>query len=300
MARKPPSGPGGLIVVDKPAGLTSHDVVGRVRRLAHTRRVGHAGTLDPMATGVLVVGVERATKLLNHLVLTDKSYSATIRLGQSTDTDDAEGVIQARADASELAWPDVLRAIQALTGDIQQRPSAVSAIKVDGQRAYDRVRAGEAVELAARPVTVSRFDVMSEPRRHDGVVDLDVEVACSSGTYIRALARDLGAGLGVGGHLTRLRRTAVGPFTLSQALTLDELAARDDPITLPLPAAIAAAMPTREVTADETRELSFGRFIRARGIEGTYGAIGPDGHAVALLVETGGQARPVLGFTPAG
>lgn len=300
MARKPPAGPGGLIVVDKPAGMTSHDVVGRIRRLAHTRRVGHAGTLDPMATGVLVIGVERATKLLNHLILTDKTYAATIRLGQSTSTDDAEGEVLASADAAGIDLAALYAGIQGLTGDIQQRPSSVSAIKVDGRRAYDRVRAGEEVELAARPVTVARFAVIGTPRQQGECLDLDVEVDCSSGTYIRALARDLGAGLGVGGHLTRLRRTRVGPFDLDLAQTLDELAELADPVTLPLPAAIAAAMPTRTLNQEETRELSFGRVIAAAGIEGTYGAIGPDGQAVALLTETGDQARPVLGFTPAG
>lgn len=300
MARTPPAGPGGLIVVDKPGGMTSHDVVGRIRRLAHTRRVGHAGTLDPMATGVLVIGVERATKLLNHLVLTDKSYSATIRLGQSTSTDDAEGTVVGQADASGLDPEQIRRGIAALTGSIQQRPSAVSAIKVDGQRAYDRVRAGEVVELAARPVTVSRFELVGPIRSEGPFLDLEVKVDCSSGTYIRALARDLGAGLMVGGHLTRLRRTRVGPFELAQAHTLDELAELADPVTLPLPAAIAAAMPVRSLTEDEARELSFGRFIAGIGLPGTYGGIGPDGTAVALLAESGGTARPVLGFTPAG
>ncbi len=300
MARKPPAGPGGLIVVDKPAGMTSHDVVGRIRRLAHTRRVGHAGTLDPMATGVLVIGVERATKLLNHLVLTDKTYEATIRLGQSTSTDDAEGEILSRAAATQLEPSAIQAGIEGLTGRIEQRPSSVSAIKVDGQRAYDRVRAGEQVELAARTVTVSRFVTVGPVRSTEGSLDLDVEVDCSSGTYIRALARDLGAGLGVGGHLTRLRRTRVGPFTIEQALTLERLTELEDPLTLPLPIAIGAAMPTRSLTEDETRELSFGRFIEAAGIEGTYGGIGPNGQAVALLAESGGRAKPVLGFTPAG
>lgn len=300
MARKPPTGPGGLIVVDKPAGMTSHDVVGRIRRLAHTRRVGHAGTLDPMATGVLVIGVERATKLLNHLVLTDKTYEATIRLGQATSTDDAEGQVLMDADARGLDLTAIQTGIDALTGDIEQRPSSVSAIRVDGQRAYDRVRAGEEVELPTRPVTVSRFELIGPVRTEGQFLDLDVLVECSSGTYIRALARDLGAGLAVGGHLTELRRTRVGPFELSQARTLDELAELADPITLPLPVAIAAAMPTRALTADETRELSFGRVIAAAGIDGVYGGIGPDGQAVSLLSETGDQARPVLGFTPAG
>lgn len=288
------------MIVDKPAGMSSHDVVGKVRRIAHTRRVGHAGTLDPMATGVLVLGVERATRLLNHLVLTDKTYLGTIRLGAATSTDDAVGEVVSRADASRLDRGVVVSAMAGLTGPILQRPSSVSAIKVAGQRAYARVRAGEEVELAARPVTVSQFSLLAEPRSVDGYCDLDVLVDCSSGTYIRALARDLGASLGVGGHLTALRRTRVGPFTLDGALSLDELAALDDPIVLPLPVAIAAAMPVRGLTADQARELSYGRSIPAAGIDGTYGGIGPSGEAVALLVETAGLARPVLGFTPAG
>ncbi|HEX2903089.1 MAG TPA: tRNA pseudouridine(55) synthase TruB [Jatrophihabitans sp.] len=308
MARTPPAGPGGLIVVDKPAGMTSHDVVGRIRRLAGTRRVGHAGTLDPMATGVLVVGVERATKLLAHLVLTDKSYSATIRLGQRTSTDDAEGdvveePVQSDTRAAGLSRAQVLAGMATLTGAIEQRPAAVSAIKIDGRRAYERVRAGEDVQLAARPVTVARFELLGEPRPVQEWLDLDVEVDCSSGTYVRALARDLGEGLGVGGHLIRLRRTRVGPFRIEQARTLEqlgELAEQGSAVTLPLPAAIAAAMPIRKLTAQEARELSFGRAIGTAGLPGTYGGIGPEGQAIALLSETAGQARPVLGFTPAG
>ncbi len=209
-------------MVDKPAGLTSHDVVARGRRLAGTRKVGHAGTLDPMATGVLVLGVERATKLLGHLALTTKEYAATIRLGQSTITDDAEGEVTGGAPADAVTEEAVRAGIAPLTGEILQVPSSVSAIKVDGQRSYARVRAGEEVELAARPVTVSRFELLAV-RRADGVLDLDVLVECSSGTYIRALARDLGAALGVGGHLTALRRTRVGPFGLAEAHTLPEL-----------------------------------------------------------------------------
>jgi len=300
MSRKgPPAGAGGLIVVDKPAGMTSHDVVAKVRRIAKTRRVGHAGTLDPMATGVLVLGVERATKLLNHLVLTDKTYAATIRLGSVTTTDDADGDLVATADASGLTRAAIDDAVQLLTGDILQRPSSVSAIKVDGERAYSRVRAGETVELSARPVTVSRFEIVAEPSFDGQSCDIEVVVDCSSGTYVRALARDLGETLQVGGHLTALRRSRVGPFTLDQALTLEALADLDDPIVLPLPRAIAAAMPTRRLTADEARELSFGRTISKAGIEGTYGGIAESGEAVALLDESAGRARPVLGFTPA-
>jgi tRNA pseudouridine55 synthase len=299
LARKGPTGPGGLIILDKPAGMTSHDVVGKVRRITGTRRVGHAGTLDPMATGVLVLGVERSTKLMNHLVLTDKTYRATIRLGSSTSTDDAEGTVLSTASTADLDPAGIEAAIASLTGQILQRPSSVSAIKVDGERAYARVRAGETVELAARPVTVERFEVVSAFRRVEQFCDFDVLVDCSSGTYIRALARDLGELLGVGGHLTALRRTRVGVFGLEQALTLDQLGELADPIMLPLPRAIASTMPVRTLAADEASELTFGRTIAPAGIEGTYGGIAETGEAVALLRESGGRARPVLGFTPA-
>ncbi|GAB2468183.1 tRNA pseudouridine synthase B [Jatrophihabitans fulvus] len=291
--------PAGLTLVDKPVGWTSHDVVGRLRRLARTRKVGHAGTLDPMATGVLVVGIGGATRLLHHLVLADKAYTATVRLGQATVTDDAEGEVTATASAAGVEEADVVAAVRPLTGEIEQRPSAVSAIKVDGQRAYKRVRDGEQVELPARPVTVSRFDVLAV-RRAGELLDVDVAVECSSGTYVRALARDLGEALGVGGHLTALRRTRVGPFGVGDALTLEKLAAREHPVLLPLAEAVRAAMPVRELTPDEARELSFGRPLPSAGIDGVHGALTTDGVAVALLREDGGRARPVLVFTPAG
>ncbi|MDT4919784.1 MAG: tRNA pseudouridine55 synthase [Pseudonocardiales bacterium] len=290
----------GLVIVDKPAGWTSHDVVARLRRLAGTRRVGHAGTLDPMATGVLVVGVGSATRLLHHLVLTDKAYTATVRLGQATVTDDAEGAPAGGSSAAAVTEDEVRTGMAALTGTIEQVPSAVSAIKVAGQRAYDRVRAGEAVQLAARPVTVLRFAATAFVRPAADLLDVEVEVACSSGTYVRALARDLGAALGTGGHLTALRRTRVGPFALDQARTLDELAAADDPVSLPLAAAVRAAFPAREIDDRETTELSYGRPLAARGTPGVHGAFAPDGTVVALLQETDGAARPVLVFAPAG
>jgi tRNA pseudouridine55 synthase len=296
----PPDPTPGLVVVDKPPGLTSHDVVARMRRLARTRRVGHAGTLDPMATGVLVLGVGAATRLLHHLVLADKAYTATIRLGQATVTDDAEGEITARRSAAAVTDEAVRAAMVPLTGAIRQVPSSVSAIKVDGQRAYKRVREGEAVALAARPVTVSRFAALAVRRPDPDLVDVDVAVECSSGTYVRALARDLGAALGVGGHLTALRRTRVGPFTLAQARTLDELAELADPVTLPLPDAVRLAMPVRDIDAAEARELSFGRALAARGVAGTHAALAPDGTVAALLVEDGERARPVLVFSAAG
>jgi tRNA pseudouridine55 synthase len=293
-------GPAGLVIVDKPAGLTSHDVVARMRRLAHTRRVGHAGTLDPMATGVLVVGVNGGTRLLHHLVLADKAYTATIRLGSATSTDDAEGDVTSTSSAAGIDEDAVRAATPLLTGEIQQVPSAVSAIKIDGKRAYQRVRDGEAVELPARPVTVRRFDVVAFGPVGGEQLDVDVEVECSSGTYVRALARDLGAALGVGGHLTALRRTRVGPFPLDAARTLTALAELDDPITLPLPDAVRLAMPVRDIDEAEARELSFGRPLLARGIDGVHGAVAADGTVVALLREEDGRARPVLVFTAAG
>lgn len=307
-ARRPPAADG-FVVVDKPQGWTSHDVVGRMRRLASTRKVGHAGTLDPMATGVLVVGVGRATKLLTYVVGVDKEYRATVRLGASTTTDDAEGDLLEQVDASGVTDEAIGAAVARLTGPIEQVPSAVSAIKVDGQRAYARVRAGETVELAARPVTISRFDVDAVRRETvDGsvvVVDVDVTVVCSSGTYVRALARDMGAALGCGGHLTMLRRTRVGGYGVAGARTLDELAAevdRDGTVhVMPLADAARALFPVRELTADEVRELGFGRRLTTSGVDllETQAAIAPDGTLVALLEDDGERARPLLVFAPA-
>jgi tRNA pseudouridine55 synthase len=288
----------GLVIVDKDAGMTSHDVVARMRRLAHTRKVGHAGTLDPMATGVLVLGVQKATRLLHHLALTDKAYEATIRLGQASTTDDAEGELTAITSAAHISEDAVRTAMLPLTGDIQQVPSSVSAIKVNGERAYKLVRDGESVDLPARPVTVSSFEAIAW-RREGDLLDVDVVVECSSGTYIRALARDLGASLGVGGHLTRLRRTRVGPFALAQAKTLAELADVDDPVTLPLAEAVRAAFAIRDVDEDEARALSYGKFLTTAGISGTYAAMTPDGSVVALLAESEDKAKPVLVFQPA-
>jgi tRNA pseudouridine55 synthase len=289
----------GLVIVDKPAGRTSHDVVGALRRLAHTRKIGHAGTLDPMATGVLVLGVGKATRLLHHLVLADKAYSATIRLGQATVSDDAEGEVVSSASAAAVSDDAVRAAMLPLTGDIEQVPSSVSAIKVDGQRSYQRVRDGDAVDLPARPVTVSRFEAVAF-RRDGDRLDVDVLVECTSGTYVRALARDLGAALEVGGHLVALRRTRVGPFTLADARTLDELAELSDPVTLPLAQAVRTAMPVRTVDDDEARALSYGKALAPCGIAGTYGALTGDGRVVALLSEDETSARPVLVFAPAG
>jgi tRNA pseudouridine55 synthase len=289
----------GLVVVDKPAGWTSHDVVARVRRIARTRRVGHAGTLDPMATGVLVLGIERGTKLLGHLALTTKGYDATIRLGRTTVTDDADGEVTGGSSAAAVDEAAVRAGLAELTGEIEQVPSAVSAVKIDGRRAYARVRAGEDVALAARRVTVFRLELLAGRRPEPDVLDLDVTVDCSSGTYVRALARDLGAALGTGGHLTALRRTRVGPFTLADAGTLEELAASADAVTVPLDAAVAAAFPRRELDAAEAGRLAHGGRLDPVGLPGPYGAFDSDGRAVALVEERDGTARPLVVLRPA-
>jgi tRNA pseudouridine55 synthase len=287
--------PDGLLVVDKPAGWTTHDVVGRTRRLARTRKVGHAGTLDPMATGVLLLGIGRATRLLGHLALTDKQYDATIRLGQRTVTDDAEGEVVETTDATGVTDAAIAAGVASLTGAISQVPSSVSAVKVDGVRSYARVRSGEEVELAARPVTVSRFDVLARRGDH-----LDVTVTCSSGTYVRALARDLGAHLGVGGHLTALRRTRVGPFVLARARALEQLEDGFDEAVVPLDVAVAEAFARRELTAEEAVALSYGQKLPPSGVPGVLGAFDPEGRCVALLEDAAGQARPTVVFRPAG
>lgn len=292
MSRAAASAHDGLVIVDKPAGLTSHDVVARVRRLADTRRVGHAGTLDPMATGVLVLGVGRATKLLTFLVGADKTYVATIRLGASTLTDDAQGEVLSRADASSISDGQVRAGVRALTGMLEQVPSTVSAIKIDGRRAHARVRAGEAVELVARPVRVLRFDVLAT-RRELSHLDLDVEVEVSSGTYVRALARDLGAGLGVGGHLTALRRTAVGPYGLDVARSLDQLESTFG--VLAMAEAARAVFAARELSADEVATLRFGQRVTASGRgDVPVAAFAPDGSLVALLTDRADTARSLL------
>ncbi len=293
---------GGLLVVDKDGGWTSHDVVARCRKLLQTKKIGHAGTLDPMATGVLVLGVERATKMLGLLSLTTKAYTATIRLGQSTVTDDAEGEVVATTAAGHLSETEIASGVAALTGDIQQVPATVSAIKVNGERAYARARAGEDVQLAARPVTVSRFEVLARRDIDTGAttfVDLDVEVECSSGTYIRALARDLGESLGVGGHLTALRRTRVGPFTLEHARTLDQLA-ENPSLSLDIDTAARVAFPHREITESEADALRDGRWLDPIGIRGVHAAITAEGKTIALLEEKGKRSAPVFVVRPRG
>jgi tRNA pseudouridine55 synthase len=300
----PSSEKSGLVIVDKPGGMTSHDVVARIRRLAGTRRVGHAGTLDPMATGVLVIGVEKATRLLGYLTLTEKEYDATIRLGQSTSTDDAEGEITGGATAAGVSAETLAGAVAGLTGEIEQVPPAVSAIKVDGQRAYRLTRAGAAPELKSRPVTVYEFTVTAV-RRDAELLDVDATIRCSSGTYIRALARDLGAALGTGGHLTRLRRTRVGGYRIEDARTLEQLAGTFE--VLPLAQAAAAAFPSRTLTADEARRLAHGGRLTVSTATTTAGtgteaapataaAYAPDGTLIALVAEESGQARPIVVF----
>ena len=304
--RRPPA-PDGLLVVDKPADWTSHDVVARVRRLARTRKVGHAGTLDPMATGVLVLGIGRATRLLTYVVGADKEYRGTIRLGVATTTDDAEGEVLTRADAAGVTREAIDAGVAVLTGEIEQVPSSVSAIKVDGKRSYARVRAGETVDLPARPVTISTFTVDDVRGAADdglGVADVDVTVVCSSGTYIRALARDLGAGLGVGGHLTALRRTRVGGYGLDVSATLEALEPDADEAILPLATAARATFPARELSQEEAVLLSYGKRLEVVAapvgtMERPVAAFAPDGTLVALLADVEGRSRPVLVFAPA-
>lgn len=286
----------GLVIVDKQAGMTSHDVVSKLRKIFQTRKVGHAGTLDPMATGVLVAGLERGTKFLAHLVATTKAYDATIRLGQATTTDDAEGDVVSHSPVDGLSSDAVHRAVDSLTGDIMQRPASVSAIKIDGKRAYARVREGEEVEIPERPVTVSRFEVHSQTLV-DGFLDLEVSVHCSSGTYIRSLARDLGEILGVGGHLTALRRTEVGPWSLGDAATLEQLAEQPE-LSLTLDEALPRSYPIVDVTDQEAADLATGKWLEPRGLEGVHAAVTPDGRAVALIREQGDRLATVFVARP--
>ncbi|WP_448850968.1 tRNA pseudouridine(55) synthase TruB [Corynebacterium sp. 335C] len=325
-----------VIVVDKPAGMTSHDVVGRLRRVFGTRKVGHSGTLDPDATGVLVLGLNRGTRFLPHVHADAKSYSATIRLGASTLTDDAAGEVLSRAAAEDVVavTDEAIRAgVADLTGDIMQVPAAVSAVKIDGVRAHERIRRGEHVEIPARPVTVSRFDVLGIRRVAGGAegageaadvdaapgggtsaeagpwIDVDVEVDCSAGTFIRSLARDLGAALGVGGHVTVLRRTAAGPFTVDDAIELDELLRLREEADAPLnPTALDRALgldeacvrcfPVRDITAEEGAALSMGKWLEPAGLKGVHAARTPDGRVPALITESGKRAKTVFVVRP--
>lgn len=289
----------GLILIDKPAGWTSHDVVARTRKIAGTRKVGHAGTLDPMATGLLVIGFNKATRLLTYIVDTTKTYRATLRLGHNTTTDDADGdIIQTRL-ANAVTPDDIHEAIATLTGTIQQVPSSVSAIKIDGKRAYQRVRAGEEVDLPAREVTIHRFEVDDIRRADDGkTIDLDVEVECSAGTYIRALARDMGEALDTGGYLTALRRTAVGPYDVADAFTLEQLA--HDFRYTDISEAAAKLFPTRTVTPAEATDLVHGRRIAATNHSALHAAQLTDGQVIALIADAerdeNVEAKPEIVF----
>ncbi|MFW0185285.1 tRNA pseudouridine(55) synthase TruB [Rothia sp. CCM 9418] len=330
MARRAPNGPSGIVVIDKPAGLTSHDVVGKVRRLAHTRRVGHAGTLDPMATGVLIVGVNKATKLLTWITGESKSYTATIRLGGTTHSDDFDGQLRWLCSSEHLKIirdEDIIQQVQKLTGDIVQVPSSVSAIKVDGVRSYARVHQGEDVKLAGRAVHVAEFKVLDVSRRMvkvadfarelseelvseytpetmAPVIDVQVEVSVSSGTYVRALARDLGQSLGTGGYLTQLRRTRIGTVNLEHSVSLEELAEQEETNgqirLISLEDSVRAIFPSRTLLAEEATDISFGRAIKAASedvalyvapeepnnhppVEGVEAVFAPDGTLVALV-----------------
>jgi tRNA pseudouridine55 synthase len=294
--------PPGLLLVDKPGGMTSHDVVARARRVLSVRKVGHAGTLDPMATGLLVLGVGSATRLLGYVGGHDKTYEATIRLGQTTVTDDREGEVLATASTAGLDDDAIRAALAAQTGPLQQVPSSVSAVKVAGRRSYDRVRAGEDVVLEPRSVTVHRLDVHRIARPEPDLVDVDVTVECTAGTYIRAIARDAGAALGVGGHLTALRRTASGPFALSQAAPVEDagaaLAAGGGAGVLGLTDAARLVFPERPLTAEEATAAGYGQRIPATGAPGLHAAVDPEGRLVALVEDAGSTARVAVGFPP--
>ncbi|MGY2129038.1 tRNA pseudouridine(55) synthase TruB [Blastococcus sp. SYSU DS0617] len=294
--------PPGLLLVDKPAGMTSHDVVARARRVLSVRKVGHAGTLDPMATGLLVLGVGTATRLLGYVGGHDKTYEATVRLGQSTVTDDREGELLGGASTAGVDDDAIRAALAAQTGALQQVPSSVSAVKVAGRRSYDRVRAGEEVVLEPRSVVVHRLDVHRIARPEPDLVDVDVTVECTAGTYIRAIARDAGAVLGVGGHLTALRRTASGPFTAAQAAPVEDagaaLAAGGGAGVLALTDAARLVFPERTLTAEEATAVGYGQRIPATGEPGLHAAVDPDGRLVALLEDAGTTARVAVGFPP--
>lgn len=278
----------GVVIVDKESGITSHQVVGKLRRLLGTRKIGHAGTLDPMATGVMILGVNRATRLLGHLALHDKRYLATVRLGESSPTDDADGDVETVADASSVTMAQVEQGLAPLRGDILQVPSSVSAIKIDGKRSYARVRAGESVELKARPVTVSRLDVLGV-RLEGARLDVDLDVECSSGTYIRAIARDLGSALGVGGHLTALRRTRIGGYDIADAITLGD----DAPQLMDMAEAARRSFPVVELTEDEARDVGYGRPLARAVPAAPTGVLAPTGELLALYEPSDAGSRPV-------
>ena len=287
----------GFLVVDKEPGMTSHDVVAIARRALGTRKVGHAGTLDPMATGVLVLGFNNGTRLLQYITDGDKSYQATVVLGVSTITDDFEGEVIATVDASAITDEQIKAELGTMRGTFMQRPSSVSAVKVDGERAYDRVRSGETVVLASREVTISKLDIL-QIRRSEKRVEIDIEVTCSAGTYIRAIARDCGDGLKVGGHLSALRRTRVAGFTTTGAASIAGLKSAEFS-TLDLADVARATFPVREIALDEKLELSFGRTLTANPTDGVYAGISPANELVALLSNVDGKAKPIAVFAAA-
>lgn len=297
----------GVVIVDKPAGMTSHDVVGRLRRIMGTRRVGHSGTLDPMATGVLVVGIERGTKFLAHVVTHDKRYEATVRLGASTVTDDMEGEILSTASAEAiegLTEEQIREAFATQEGEIMQRPSSVSSIKINGRRAHQLVREGQEVILPERPVTVFDLCVSSLSLEHDATSQLPywsvkISVHCSSGTYIRSIARDVGDALGVGGHLTALRRTSAGPFDVAEARTLEQL--EESPqLSLSLDQSMVRCFPTRDITEAQGKDVALGKWLEPEGRKDTYAVVTPSGQAIALLKEKGKRAASVFVARPDG
>ncbi len=293
----------GLVLIDKPSGWTSHDVVARLRKIAGTRRVGHAGTLDPMATGLLVIGINSATKLLTFLVGEDKTYEATIRLGASTITDDKESdylELASVADLKAITTDKLEKALDALRGDIMQVPSSVSAIKVNGERAYAKVRSGDEVKLAARPVSIKRFAVVGQPRPVEesgqSFIDFDAVIECTSGTYIRALARDLGAALGVGGHLTALRRTQVGSYSVADAQRLEDLTSENLSV-LDIAVAARQQFTPRELSSQDELDLRHGKRLKA-GTQAAepIAAFAPDGRLVAMLTKSGKDLKSLVVF----
>jgi tRNA pseudouridine55 synthase len=287
----------GFLVVDKAPGMTSHDVVAVARKALGTRKVGHAGTLDPMATGVLVLGFGNGTRLLQYITDGDKSYTATIVLGASTITDDREGEVISEVSASHISDEDITSGLAKMVGEIQQRPSSVSAVKVAGERAYDRVRAGEVFELAARTITISSLNIL-EIRRPGSRIEIDIDVTCSAGTFIRAIARDLGSDLQVGGHLSTLRRTRVAGFPISQAISFDELKAQNF-APLALSDVARATFPVRELALDEVSELSFGRPLASNPSDEIFAALSPDNRLIALLKNEASKAKPIAVFAAA-
>ena len=287
----------GFLVVDKASAMTSHDVVAVARKALGTRKVGHAGTLDPMATGVLVLGFGNGTRLLQYITDGDKSYIATVVLGAATITDDREGEVISEVDASKVTDDQIKSGLAKMVGEIQQRPSSVSAVKVDGERAYDRVRAGEVFELAARTITISSLDIL-EIRRVKSRIEVDIDVTCSAGTFIRAIARDLGSDLKVGGHLSALRRTRVAGFPISQAISFDELKAQTF-TPLALSDVARATFQVRELGLDEVSELSFGRPLVSNSSDQLFAALSPDDRLIALLKNESGKAKPIAVFASA-